>query len=99
MVLLKLELLIVWVLEGIVIKYKEKKLLKDIIHGNQLGKQKEPMARVVRELRQSVAKSLYSSDWFKDESLLLYWSKIYVPNIIDLYRRVVILYHNLKVAE
>jgi len=57
------------------------------------------MAIVARELRQFVAKSLYSLDWSKDESLLLYWSKIYVPNIIDLHRRVVTLYHNLKVAE
>jgi len=40
-------------LEGVVIKYKEKKLLKNIIHRNQLGKQEEPMARVARELRQS----------------------------------------------
>jgi len=47
-------------LEGVVIKSKEKELLKNIRYGNQLSRQKEPIARAIRKFRQSAAKALYS---------------------------------------
>lgn len=35
----------------------------------------------------------------EDEGLLLYCSNIYVPNTVNLFRRVVTFYYNLKVAR
>jgi len=49
-VLLKLQFLIVQVYEGVVIKGKEKELLKNIKYENQLSKQEESKTRAVREL-------------------------------------------------
>ena len=96
--LLKLEFLIVWVLKRVAIKSVKKNLLKNIKQGNQVGKQK-PMTRVARELTQFAAKLLCSLEWCEDEDLQLYCSNIYVSNTVNLCRRVVTFYYNLKVAR
>ena len=44
-------------------------------------------------------KSLQSSGWSEDNRLLLFHSKIYVSNTINLCYRIVILYYNSKIAR
>ena len=63
-----------------------------------LADKKKLVVRIAKKLRQSVVKLLYSLERFEDESLLLYHGKIYVPNIMNLHRRMVTLHYNLKVA-
>jgi len=49
-VLLQLELLVIWALEGVQLEGLEKDILREIHQGNQKGDQKEPVAKATREL-------------------------------------------------
>jgi len=46
-ILIKLELLIVYIIEGIAVKDEEKTFLTDICCGNQMSKQEESVVRAV----------------------------------------------------
>jgi len=50
MVLLQLELLAIQALEGVQMEGLERDILREICQGNQRGNQKEPVAKVAREL-------------------------------------------------
>ena len=50
MVLLWLELLAIWALEGVQLEGLEKDILREIRQENQKGDQKEPVAKAAREL-------------------------------------------------
>jgi len=48
----------------------------------------------------SYLQSLYIFlEWLEVDSLLLFYSKIYIPDICDLHRYIVSLYHDIKVAR
>jgi len=49
-VLLWLELIVVWALEGLHLERPEQDMLREIHQGNQKGDQKEPVAKAAREL-------------------------------------------------
>ena len=85
MVLFKPELLAVYTLEKIAFKDKEKSFLIDIQWGNKIGHHKKLVTKAVRELQQSSAKSIYLLEWSKINGLLLFHSKIYIPDIYDLH--------------
>jgi len=73
-------------------------MLREIRQGNQRGDQKEPIAKVARELRQALSKTVRSAEWSEDDRVLRFRGKIYVPQNSDLRRRIVSLCHNMKVA-
>ena len=56
------------------------------------------MAKVARELRQALGKTVHSMEWLEDSGVLRFRGKIYVPWNTDLRRRVVSLCHDTKVA-
>jgi len=97
-ILLRPELLAIWALEGVQLEGPEKDILREIRQGNQKGDQEEPVAKAVRELRQTSSKTVRSAEWSEDEGLLWFRGKIYVPRNLDLWRRVVSLCHDTKVA-
>ena len=57
------------------------------------------MAKVARELRQASSKTVRSAEWSEDEGVLWFRGKIYVPQNLDLQRRVVLLCYDTKVAS
>ena len=56
------------------------------------------MAKAARELQQVSSKTVRSAEWSEDEGLLWFRGKIYVPRNLDLWRQVVLLCHDTKVA-
>jgi len=62
----------------------EKGILREIRQGNQRGDQEEPVAKAARELWQAMSKTVHSAEWSKEEGLLQFRGKIYVPQNADL---------------
>jgi len=76
----------------------EKDILREIRQGNQKGNQEELVAKAARELQQASGKTVCSAEWSEDDGVLRFRGKIYVPQNVDLRRRVVSLCHDTKVA-
>ena len=57
------------------------------------------MAKTARKLQQALSKTVRSVEWLKDEGLLQFRGKIYVLQNPDLWRQVVSLCHDTKVAR
>jgi len=53
-------------------------MLREICQGNQKGDQEEPVAKAVRELRQTSSKMVRSAEWSEDDRVLWFRGKIYV---------------------
>jgi len=90
--------LVIQALEGIQLEGLEKDILREICQENQKSDQEEPVAKAARELRQASSKTVYSTEWLEDEELLRFRGKIYVLWNPDLWRRVVSLCYDMKVA-
>jgi len=86
-------------LKGVQLEELEKDILREICQGNQKGNQEEPVAKAAKELRQASSKTVYSVEWLEDKGLLHFRGKIYIPQNLDLRRRVVSLCHDIKVAR
>jgi len=97
-VLLRLEFLAVRALEGVELTGIEQKILSDIRKRNRNGDQEEPIAKAVRELRNSANGTVHSSEWSSIDSLLRFRGKIYVPQSPDLCRQIVALCHDTQIA-
>jgi len=85
-------------LKGVQLEGPEKDILREIRQRNQKGNQKELVAKAARELQQVSSKTVRSAEWSEDEGLLWFRGKIYVPRNLDLWRQVVLLCHDTKVA-
>jgi len=83
-VLLQPELIAVQALEGLYLEGPERDMLREIRQGNQKGNQEEPVAKTARELRQTSSKTIRSAEWSKDDGVLWFRGKIYVPRNSDL---------------
>jgi len=59
-------------------------MLREICQGNQKDDQEEPVAKVVRGLRQASSKMVHSAEWSEDDGVLQFRGKIYVPWSLDL---------------
>ena len=94
-VLLKPQFLALQMIEEIVFEGEEWALLTDIWRDYKLGHQ-ESIARAARELWQLSVKFIHSSEWSEVDSLLLFHSKIYVPDIYNLCKCIVSLHHNIN---
>ena len=97
-ILLQPKLLAIRALEGVQLEGPEKDILREICQGNQKGNQEELVAKAARELRQASSKMVRSVEWLEDEGLLQFRGKIYVPWNPDLWRQVVSLCHDMKIA-
>ena len=97
-VFLRLELIAVRALEGLHLEGLERDMLREIHQGNQKGNQKEPIAKAVRELWQTLSKTVRFAEWSEDNRVLWFRGKIYVPQNSDLWRQIVSLCHDTKVA-
>jgi len=97
-VLLRPELIAVRALEGLHLEGPERDMLREIRQGNQKGDQEEPVAKAVRELRQMSSKTVHSAEWSEDDGVLRFRGKIYVLQNSDLWRWIVSLCHDTKVA-
>jgi len=73
-------------------------MLREICQRNQKGDQEEPIAKAARELRQTLSKTVHSAEWSKDDGVLQFRGKIYVPQNLDLRRQIVSLCHDTKVT-
>jgi len=73
-------------------------MLREIYQGNQKGDQEEPIAKAVRELRQTSSKTVCFVEWSEDDGVLWFRGKIYIPRNSDLQRWIVSLCHDTKVA-
>ena len=73
-------------------------MLREIHQGNQKGDQEEPIAKAVRELRQTSSKTVCFVEWSEDDGVLWFRGKIYIPRNSDLQRWIVSLCHDTKVA-
>jgi len=97
-VLLRPELIAVRALEELCLEGPERDMLREIRQGNQRGNQEEPVAKAVRELRQTLSKTVRSAEWSEDDRILWFRGKIYVPWNLDLRRQIVSLCYNTKIA-
>ena len=59
-------------------------MLREIRQGNQKDDQKEPIAKVARELWQASSKTVCSVEWSEDDRVLQFRGKIYVLWNLDL---------------
>jgi len=57
------------------------------------------VTKTARELRQASGKMVCFTKWLEDRGVLRFRGKIYVPQNVDLQKQVVLLYHDMKVAE
>jgi len=73
-------------------------MLREIHQGNQRGDQEEPVVKVVRELQQASSKMVCSAEWSENDRVLWFRGKIYIPQNLDLRRRIVLLCYDTKVA-
>ena len=95
--LLTLGLFAIRALEGLQVAGEERDILKEIRRGMDTGDQEEVVIKAVKELKQSHAKSVRTSEWSMDNGLLYYRGKIYVP-VPELRHRILTLCHDLKLA-
>jgi len=73
-------------------------MLREIRQENQKCDQEEPIAKAARKLWQASNKTVCSAKWSKNDRVLRFRGKIYVPQNSDLRRWIVLLCHDTKVA-
>ena len=84
-------------LEGVQVTGEEKDILREIRRGMEDQDQEEVVVKAVKELKKSLTKSMKSSEWAMENSLLYYRGKIYIPGS-DLRRKISALCHDTKLA-
>src|SRR5271154_4091587 len=97
-VLLTPDFFAVRALEGMELMGEERDVLKEIRREVEKGETEEVVARAVKELCKTSARSVRSAEWSQSNGLLYFRGKIYVPNSAELRRRIVSLCHDTKIA-
>jgi hypothetical protein len=88
--LLTPELFWIHMLTGTRLEGEERNILREVRHSLKDGVQEEAVAKAARELRKDKGRGMVkSAEWLKSEGLLMFHSKIYVPNDRDLWRRII----------
>jgi Integrase zinc binding domain len=72
--------------------------LKDVRKGTRDGGKEEAIAKVVKELTAARTRTVRSAEWSMNQEILYFRGKAYVPDFLDLRRRIVALCHDSKVA-
>jgi transposase InsO family protein len=85
-------------LEGLTVDGEEKNILRDIRKGTRDGDPEEAVAKVVKELKATNSRTVRSAEWTLTDGVLFFRGKIYVPDHLELRRRITALCHDTKVA-
>jgi hypothetical protein len=86
-------------LEGVEAVGKERDILKDVRKGTRDNENEEAIAKTVKELKTTHNRSVRSAEWSLTNDILYFRGKIYVPDFLDLRRRIVTLCHDTRVAR
>jgi hypothetical protein len=97
--LLAPELFRIHALAGARFQGDERNILREVRHSLKDGVQEESIAKAARELRKDKGRgTVKSAEWSESEGLLMFHSKIYVPNDRDLRRCIVEQHHDTHIA-
>src|SRR5271155_4372244 len=97
-VLLTPDFFAVCALEGMELVGEERDVLKEIRREVEKGEMEEVVAKAVKELCKTSARSIRSTEWSQSGGLLYFCGKVYVPDSAELRRRIVSLCHDTKIA-
>jgi hypothetical protein len=99
LMLLAPELFRIYTLAGVRLEGDERNILRELWHSLQDDVQEESVAKAARELQKDKGKgTVKSAEWSKSDGLLMFHSKIYVPNDRDLRRHIVKQHHDMCIA-
>jgi Integrase zinc binding domain len=73
-------------------------LLRDIRKGIRETEPEDAISKAVKELKATSSRTVRSAEWGLDQGVLYFRGKIYVPEYLDLRRRIVSLCHDTRVA-
>jgi hypothetical protein len=97
--LLAPELFRIHALVGIRLEGDERNILQEVRHSLKDDVQEESVAKAARELRKDKGRgTIKSTEWSESNRLLMFHSKIYIPNDRDLRRRIVEQHHDTHIA-
>jgi hypothetical protein len=100
LMLLAPEIFRIHALAGTRLEGKERNILCEVWHSLRDGVQEEAVAKVARELRKDKGRGMVkSAEWSESNGLLMFHSKIYVPNDKDLQRHIIKQHHDMRIAE
>ena len=85
-------------LEGLEVVGEERDILRDIRKGTRDGEKEDAVAKVAKELKDVRGRTIRSAEWSIAEGVLYFRGKAYVPDSLDLRRRIVALCHDTKIA-
>jgi hypothetical protein len=98
--LLASELFQIHALAGARFQGNERNILWEVWHSLKGGVQEESIAKAARELWKDKSRGMVkSTEWLESEGLLMFRSKIYVPNDRDLQRRIIEQHHDTRIAR
>jgi hypothetical protein len=98
--LLAPELFRIHALAGMRLKGEERNILREVWRSLKVDVQEESVAKAARELRKDKSRgTIKSTEWSESDGLLMFHSKIYVPNDRDLRRRIVKQHHDTRIAR
>ena len=84
--------------EGLQVSGEEQDLLRDIRRGIREAEAEDALSKVVKELKTTSSCTVRSAEWRLEQDVLYFQGKIYVPDYVDLRRRIISLCHDTKVA-
>ena len=96
--LLRPEFFAIQALEGIQVSGEEAMILQDIRRGTDGRIYEDSVAKAVQALRRTSGRSLQTAEWAERDGLLLFCGKIFVPDYLDLRRRIMAQHHDSRVA-
>jgi hypothetical protein len=87
------------VLAGVRLEGDERNILREVWRSLKDDAQEESVAKAARELRKDKGRgTVKSAEWSESDGLLMFCSKIYVPNDRDLRCRIIEQHHNMCIA-
>jgi hypothetical protein len=97
--LLAPELFRIHALAGVRLEGEERNVLREVRRSLQGGMQEESVAKAAKELRKDKSRgTVKSAEWSESDGLLMFHSKIYVPNDRDLRHRIVEQHHDTRIV-
>jgi hypothetical protein len=97
--LLAPELFHIHALTGVRLEGEERNILREVWHSLQGGMQEESVVKAARELWKDKSRgTVKRAEWSESDGLLMFHSKIYVPNDRDLRHHIVEQHHDTRIA-
>jgi hypothetical protein len=100
LMLLAPELFRIHALAGMRLEGEECNILHEVQHSLRDGVQEEAVAKTARELRKNKGRgTVKSAEWSESDGLLMFYSKIYVPNDKDLRCHIIEQHHDTRITR